>query len=538
MDENKNNELNTNYNYQIYKHKDLLQRLLKEKLDTKLSILEKRSKLHISILSDSSKTVKNLTSITMKINKQIQEKFNKEKQLKKDKSQKKIINLPKRFTISPTRPNFSRAKTPLRQKMPFKISYDNRSETSKTSKKLTKNKTSIFNNSKNNSRQKSINKRYETDSNNINTYENTSLRRPSIVSSKSIKSIKSNKTNLTIPTKNSSKKKINSKSKEKFNRTPSRKKTPLRKIMENKRQLEKEDELNNKKIIDMFKMESNLQKADLLLIDDDPLLVAPVTDFDFSSVDIDKKKSNNNNKDIFGDGDIIDKVCDYLEINDILNLKNLNKKYKRKINIYFIKKLEKEKIFFINKKLKLNIDENSLPPKLDIKDLILTKGAQKAIDLLNENLLNKLFTNEKIINQDILIIYRIFFQLIGHPYKNIPKDNNILFWEKCRYYFINETDGGKTGDLIKKIFKENKIDIGGNNLYQLYKLVYKDLNKIAPQYFSKICGTTGLFVFIIKDVLDFVGISNVDKCHEKVYWTYVNIIESINKKINYIKDNL
>ena len=79
------------------------------------------------------------------------------------------------------------------------------------------------------------------------------------------------------------------------------------------------------------------------------------------------------------------------------------------------------------------------------------------------------------------------------------------------------------------------IDIEGNNLYKIYKLAYKDLNKIYPQYYSNICGTTGLFTFFIKDILDFVGISNDETIQKKAYWSYAKIIDSIDKKINYIK---
>ena len=62
------------------------------------------------------------------------------------------------------------------------------------------------------------------------------------------------------------------------------------------------------------------------------------------------------------------------------------------------------------------------------------------------------------------------------------------------------------------------------------------MNKIYPSYYSNICGTTGLFTFFIKDILDFVGISNDVKIQSKAYWTYTKIIDSIEKKINYMKN--
>ena len=85
------------------------------------------------------------------------------------------------------------------------------------------------------------------------------------------------------------------------------------------------------------------------------------------------------------------------------------------------------------------------------------------------------------------------------------------------------------------MIKDKKIDISGNNLYQIYNLVKGNLNKIIPNYFSDICGTTGLFVFIIKDILDFLGISLKNKNRENSYWTYSDILDSINEKIEYLK---
>ena len=86
------------------------------------------------------------------------------------------------------------------------------------------------------------------------------------------------------------------------------------------------------------------------------------------------------------------------------------------------------------------------------------------------------------------------------------------------------------------MINENKIVINGNNLYQIYNLVKGNMNKIFPNYFSNICGTTGLFVFIIKDILEFLGISSKIKNKENAFWTYSDIIDSINEKINYLKN--
>ena len=125
--------------------------------------------------------------------------------------------------------------------------------------------------------------------------------------------------------------------------------------------------------------------------------------------------------------------------------------------------------------------------------------------------------------------------MINHPFALTAKNNIDKFWEQCKYYFSNEQNG-KTGDILISMINKNKIDINGNNLYQIYNLVKENPNKILPNYFSKICGTTGLFVFIIKDILDFLGISPKIKNKENAFWTYSDIIDSINEKINYLKN--
>jgi hypothetical protein len=86
---------------------------------------------------------------------------------------------------------------------------------------------------------------------------------------------------------------------------------------------------------------------------------------------------------------------------------------------------------------------------------------------------------------------------------------------------------------LKNAVENNNIDIEGNNLYKIYKLANNNLKKIYPSYYSKSCGTTGLFTFFIKDILDFVGISNDKKIQSKAYWTYTKIINSIENKIKY-----
>ena len=91
---------------------------------------------------------------------------------------------------------------------------------------------------------------------------------------------------------------------------------------------------------------------------------------------------------------------------------------------------------------------------------------------------------------------------------------------------------GKTGDCLNDIVSKKKLFIDSENIYKIYKLVQNDIDKITPTYFSKICGTTGLFVFFIKDILDFLGFSNDKNLQKNAYWSYSEIINSLDSKIN------
>ena len=323
-----------------------------------------------------------------------------------------------------------------------------------------------------------------------------------------------------------------------------------------------ESNINNDKIITL---ESNLKK-EANLINNDPLLISSLKDLEFvpkvmlsNNISCDENNNDNNNKvvnmksinnyvkekhiffkkelSIFKEENYffdenLNNILVFLYKKDILVLKNCSKSFHKLVIDYLVKQLDIERNYFITIQNELNINIEDIPPKLSINDLQLSKGALKAINLLNEEILNRLFIEDKPPNKEILIIYKIYFQLI--KYEEIIKsfnslDNNI-FWEKCKLYFREK--GGKTGSLLNSIVSNKEIYIDGDNLYQIYKLTQNNINKIYPAYYSKICGTTGLFVFFIKDILDFLGFSNDKKLQKNAYWNYSEIINMLDSKIN------
>ena len=63
--------------------------------------------------------------------------------------------------------------------------------------------------------------------------------------------------------------------------------------------------------------------------------------------------------------------------------------------------------------------------------------------------------------------------------------------------------------------------------------------KLKPKYWGKICGTTGFFVFMIKDAVEYAGIIEDKKtqaCRIKANYLYVkNLFEKMDNYVNYLE---
>ena len=616
-------------NNSLKKVKDILNKLLKDSFEQKLTLLEAKANKHSYLIKTTLETTKSITNLSIKMNKQIQEKIKKDKE-KKSKLRANRYGVgsrkglsPNKSAISNTRSNFYRAKTPSHinkagtrnNKTPNIYGLKKELMKSKSNMTLIKSSKSTLpvdskNSRRYNVRRKSMGKKNKSTIN-FNKYLNTNNSNLDDLHTMSVSSIKTNKTNTTtLNTFNNSRinnnayiKKRNTeinlrqnlaKSKDikrrksglnNFNfseknlihinkkntlmtvnalhnddKKSKRKKTPFNKnilnnnnnindtesmkmnissISYSRRNDKSEDEMD-----DILTLENNLQK-DELINNNDPLLILPLKDLDFVPKGLLKKNSLRDSAisnlgyktSSFDISQNIEKIkfkniFDYLSLNELLPLKNISKEFHQMVICYFVECLEKEKYDILIIKDSLNI--NDIPPREGIESMELSKGSKKATQLLNESLLNHLFKDEKIPVNDIILVYRIYFQMINHPFAKIAKTDIGKFWEKCKYYFTNEQNG-KTGDILTNMINKKKIEINGNNLYQIYNLVKGNFNKIVPNYFSSICGTTGLFVFIIKDVLEFLGFSQKIKKKENAYWTYMDIFESINEKINLLK---
>ena len=134
----------------------------------------------------------------------------------------------------------------------------------------------------------------------------------------------------------------------------------------------------------------------------------------------------------------------------------------------------------------------------------IARGGAKAVELLNNglyaNIFKKSLTEKKI--DEICIVYRVLLTLFGEfTISNIP--GNKLFWTKCTEY-INENSEGKIGTFILKKF--NDITFEHKKIVLINRLLFGMKNNFNANYFSKICGNTGLLIFIIRDALEYCGV--------------------------------
>ena len=157
--------------------------------------------------------------------------------------------------------------------------------------------------------------------------------------------------------------------------------------------------------------------------------------------------------------------------------------------------------FIMKIRFKYSNEELSKP----FNDFQIAKGAAKAVELLNNNelygkLFNKLYIEKN--EEDICNIYRILFVLFNE-FNIANTSNNKLFWKKCTNYLKNNSNGN-IGSFI--LLKLKDLTFEHKKLFLINKFLIGMKKKITASYYSKICGTTGLLIFIIKDVLEYWGI--------------------------------
>ena len=75
---------------------------------------------------------------------------------------------------------------------------------------------------------------------------------------------------------------------------------------------------------------------------------------------------------------------------------------------------------------------------------------------------------------------------------------------KCTEYLNSKGENGKIGDFILSKFE--KFNCDSKTIYYIEQIMKGKKDNMSPSYFSKICGSTGLLIFLIKELMEYCGV--------------------------------
>ncbi len=540
-----NHTNNQNMNTNLKTKSLILIKLLKNKFDNQLLLLENNTERERNSIQEGIKTSNKVVSECINISWIIKPKI-------EERRTNSINKISKSSAISPAkvssgRNNSIRPNTPLKKKI---ISVTRLTTENSISKKSNGRKDEISPFNLNREGKKTISKKKNKLMNNLDSsFVRMSDKRLTIGNS-SVKSLKNSKTQVNILRDKQRKKSVNVvhqkvNSNVDLSNIQNEMKNDIR-IHDIKNDNVKNDIKNN--IKNKIKNNKNLELHDDIIRnsglfrDNDPILIAPMSDLDFVPKGLLMNVDDMNSSKLY---DItkskvfafietnLNDIVKFLDISDLTNMVLVNKYFRNSVYCQIICNLENERKNFND--IVSSIPESEIIERYSKKDIQLSKGALKAIRLLNETILNKIFFEDKDVTDDnILLIYHIYFQLINHPLSREILDKK-RFWKETCNYFSHE-EGGKIGDLLSKNI--NDLVLTSENIYKVLHIIKGNLNKVTPSFFSSSSGTTGLFVFYIKDILDFLGISHDKKLRVRAYWTYKDLIDLLDKRIEVLKNYL
>jgi hypothetical protein len=236
-------------------------------------------------------------------------------------------------------------------------------------------------------------------------------------------------------------------------------------------------------------------------------------------------------------------IIDYLTMKDLLLLCQTKKEILKIVMNLKIKKTKRlcDNINILLKTKNININDSPLSQKLKPFELNLT--SMKAITTLNSiskpNFL-KSFTEHKSIDSNIInkliLIFDIYFIALGK--KNVINNFNGNNTKKIEYIcdYFKKNKNKSIGKIIQNDLTGIKFD--DLIINALYEYSHKFINIINPEYYKHINKDIAIFVLLIKNILDYLGISNFDKndigINNKNSEQKINLINKSRLKINNI----
>ena len=239
-------------------------------------------------------------------------------------------------------------------------------------------------------------------------------------------------------------------------------------------------------------------------------------------------------------------ISNYLDVKSKYNLFSCQKQY-----IKYLYRLIEDIYTEFKENNKINPNSNVIQEKInEIKkkysqnDLninnvkfVLSKSCLKALELLNDEEHEKFFKNENyyLFSDDIYIVYKIIFQLIKNNDIKTSENKKEFFEKMGKYVNENVQDKKKIGDFFKNMV--NEFEFSEENIFQIKKIIKGNEEKLKPKNYSQICATTGLIIFLVKDILEYLGLNiNANKGCPVFVLMNLEFLEKVKTKLpNYLK---
>ena len=320
------------------------------------------------------------------------------------------------------------------------------------------------------------------------------------------------------------------------------------------------DEVNNDELLIYYHNKETVKLIDDITLDKS-FLCEDIKEKDLNlEIKIDNHKGNNKkNKDKKSNNLIknnytfdekieimIEHLTKYLNKEDLLKIGLINKSCFKILMYHLILEKEyyideiKESLSSFKQKYSEKIekiDNTNFNLKLEFDD-----HANRAISLLNSK--SKVsYLNDKSIdinNKYIILVFDLFFIALGFKKKILSfKNNNELKWNFYKNYLLN-CNNESIGQVFSNLAKDIVLD--DEKIKSLYEYSHNYLNVITPSFFMETNKDIALFAFIVKNILEQVGITkDVDKIKNviklyKLYNVRINYNSSILQKLNKIND--
>ena len=203
----------------------------------------------------------------------------------------------------------------------------------------------------------------------------------------------------------------------------------------------------------------------------------------------------------------LDEISRYLDMKDLCNIMLINKECFTTIMNVLISKVEITIDILEEEINKLKEKNKDLDFKtISIEPFKLSSNSQRAISLLNNssdcNLIK--FEKKKDINREIFIVFGIFFIAAGKKKEYLRLINED---DKINYiynYFKIDIEKMSLGSLIEREINGKVFD--DDAISTLFRYSNKYINVISPSRFQKENKDVAIFVFVVKNILEHIGI--------------------------------